>query len=83
MAEYEFSIPATDLSVALDCEADRAAREGFKLVESRQRAAALHLRNAIHAMQKICPEGFVVDTKIVVSHVVQVNPVLKDEYREP
>ena len=81
MSEYEFAVNAMDTSVAFDCEADRAEREGFSSVTKRQRATALHLRNAVHHMQKLCPEGFRVETKIVVSHVPNVNPVLCDECR--
>ena len=81
MSEYTFHIEATDTSVAFDCEADRAEREGFKNVAKRQRATALHLRNAVHHMQSICPEGHRVATRIIVEHVPDVNSVLKDEYR--
>ena len=81
MAEYSFHVDATDMHVALDCEADRAEREGFDCVAKRQRAKALHLRNAVHHMQSICPDGFLIETKIVVAHVPNVNAVLKDEYR--
>lgn len=81
MAEYSFPIQSTDTSVAFDCEADRAEREGFDNVAKRQRAIALHLRNAVDHMQSICPEGYGVDVKIVVSHVPNVNPVLRDDVR--
>ena len=81
MNEYTIHISAMDTSVAFDCEADRAAREGFKGVEERQRATALHLRNAVHHMAEVCPEGYRVQTRIVVEHVPNVNAVLKDEYR--
>lgn len=81
MAEYSFHVDSTDTSVAFDCEADRAEREGFAGVAKRQRANALHLRNAVHHMQQLCPEGFRVETKIVVLHVPNVNAVLLDEYR--
>lgn len=81
MSEYSFEVSAVDASVAFDCEADRAEREGFDAVVNRQRASALHLRNAIHHMQQLCPDGYRVQTKIVVSHIPNVNPVLKDEYR--
>lgn len=80
-SSYSFHIEATDTSVAYDCEADRAEREGFTGVATRQRAAALHLRNAVHHMQSICPEGYRVETKIVVQHVPSVNAALLDEYR--
>ena len=81
MGNYSFHVSAVDTWVALECEADRAEREGFKGVAERQRAVALHLRNAEHHMEKICPEGFRTEVKIVVSHVPDVNAVLKDEYR--
>lgn len=81
MSEYTFHIEATDTSVAFDCEADRAEREGFENVAKRQRAKALHLRNAVHTMQKLCPEGYLVQTRIIVEHVPNVNPVLRDECR--
>jgi aspartate aminotransferase-like enzyme len=80
--EYKFEVSATDTSVAFDCEAERAEREGFKGVAERQRANALHLRNAVHHMQGLCPEGFRVETRIVVALVPHVNPVLRDEIRE-
>lgn len=82
MATYAFNVNAQDTSVAFDCEADRAEREGFTHVVERQRATALHLRNAVHQMQRLCPEGYRVETQIVVSHVPDVNPVLRDRYRE-
>jgi hypothetical protein len=82
MAEYAFHIDYSDASAAFDCEGDRAEREHFPGVAKRQRATALHIRNAVHQMQKICPEGFRVETKIVVSHVPNVNPVLKDRFRD-
>lgn len=82
MAEYSFPIQSTDTSVAFDCEADRAEREGFINVANRQRATALHLRNAVDHMQSICPEGYGVDVKIVVSHVPNVNAVLRDDVRD-
>jgi aspartate aminotransferase-like enzyme len=82
MSEYAIHISPMDTSVAFDCEADRAEREGFTHVMERQRATALHLRNAVHHMEKLCPEGYRVETRIVVSHVPKVNPVLKDEYRK-
>lgn len=81
MTEYAFHINPTDTSVAFDCEADRAEREGFSSVAKRQRATALHLRNATDHMQKLCPEGYRTVTKIVVSHVPDVNPVLLDNCR--
>lgn len=81
MAEYSFHISSMDASVAFDCEADRAEREGFPSVRDRQRANALHLRNAVHHMEKICPHGFRTVTKIVVEHVPDINPTLKDEFR--
>jgi aspartate aminotransferase-like enzyme len=82
MSEYAFHIEPQDTHVAFDCEADRAEREGFDHVAKRQRAKALHLRNAVAHMASICPEGYRVETKIVVSHVPNVNAVLLDEYRE-
>lgn len=82
MSEYSIAIEPTDTSVAFDCEADRAQREGFSNVEKRQRATALHIRNAVHHMQTICPEGYSVRTRIVVEHVPSINPVLKDECRK-
>ncbi|AVD99660.1 hypothetical protein HWB51_gp042 [Mycobacterium phage Cuke] len=81
MAEYSFRIESVDTEVAFDCEADRAEREGFTNVAKRQRDNALHVRNAVHHMQKICPEGYRVETKIVVSHVPNVIPGLRDDIR--
>ena len=77
MSEYSFHIDTTDTFVAYECEADRADREGFKHVANRQRAIALHLRNAVEHMQKICPDGYRIETKIVVTHVPNVNSVAK------
>ncbi|QGJ90083.1 hypothetical protein HWC80_gp043 [Mycobacterium phage Indlulamithi] len=76
MSDYSFHIEVTDTTVAYECEADRAEREGFDNVAKRQRAIALHLKNAYEHMRDICPEGYRVETKIVVSHVPNVNPVL-------
>lgn len=81
MSEYSFHIDTTDTSVAYDCEADRAEREGFDGVAKRQRANALHLRNAVTHMQVLCPEGYRVQARIVVEHVPAVNAVLLDEIR--
>lgn len=81
MSEYSFEVSAVDLSVAFDCEADRAEREQMDATRDRQRANALHVRNAEDQMKKLCPEGFRVETKIVFSHVPDVNPVLLDEFR--
>lgn len=74
MSEYSFHIDTTDTVVAYECEADRAEREGFKNVAERQRATALHLKNAVAHMQEICPEGYRVRVKVVVSHEPNVNP---------
>jgi hypothetical protein len=82
MSEYSFEISTLDVSVALDCEADRAKREGFKLVEERQRKTALHLRNAETHMGKIVPEGHRVRTRIVVDFVPDVRATLRDDVRE-
>ena len=81
MAEYSFDVGMTDAAVAFDCEADRAEREGFTYVAKRQRATALHIRNAYEHMRSICPDGYRVEMKIVVSHVPNVNPVLTDDAR--
>ena len=82
MSEYSFEISTLDVSVALDCEADRAKREGFTLVEERQRKTALHLRNAETHMGKIVPEGHRVRTRIVVDFVPDVRATLRDDVRE-
>jgi len=81
MSEYRIAVESTDTHVAFDCEAQRARHEGFTGVADRQSATALHLRNAVHHMQSICPDGYRVKTEIVLSFVPAVNPVLKDEYR--
>lgn len=75
MSEYSFHIDSVDTQAAYKCEADRAEAEGFAGVAKRQRAAALHLRNASEHMRVICPEGYRVETRIVVSHVPDVNAV--------
>ena len=82
MSEYSFDVSVQDLWVALDCEADRAKREGFKGVEDRQRKAALHLRNAQAQMSYLCPEGYGVRARIVFDFVPVVNPYLSDDVRE-
>ena len=82
MSEYSFEVGATDTAVAFDCEADRAEREGFQGVAKRQRDNALHVRNADFHLQKFCPEGYRVRTRIVVDYVPAVNAYLKDEYRK-
>lgn len=82
MTEYSFETSGLDLSVALDCEADRAKSEGMKSVEERQRKTALHIRNAEHAMSKLCPTGYRVRTRIVVDFVPTVNAYLRDDVRE-
>lgn len=79
--DYSFAVSSVDMSVAFDCEADRAEREGFKGVTDRQRATALHIRNAVAHMEKICPDGHRVETRIVVTFVPDVNPVLRDGVR--
>lgn len=82
MSEYSFGVSAQDLWVALDCEADRAQREGFKGVEERQRKTALHLRNAQAQMSYLCPEGYNVRARIVFDFVPAVNAYLRDDIRE-
>ena len=82
MSEYSWEICGMDYHVALDCEADRAKREGFKGVEERQRAEALHIRNASAHMAQIVPAGHRVRTRIVVDFVPDVNRVMYDHVRE-
>ena len=82
MSEYGFEVCGLDLHVALDCEADRAKREGFSGVEERQRKTALHIRNAEAHMLDLCPEGYRMRTRIVIDFVPQVNAYLLDEVRE-
>jgi hypothetical protein len=77
MSEYSFHISTVDTYVALECEADRAEREGIHGVAKRQRATALHLRNAEEQMRKLCPEGHIVEAQIVLRHVVDVNAVAR------
>lgn len=76
MTEYSFEISPIDLYVSLDCEGERAEREGLNLVAKRQKDNALHVRNALRHMEKICPEGYRVETRIAFVHVPDVNPVL-------
>lgn len=76
LAGYAMSINTIDTAVAFECEAERAEREGMTGVAKRQRDTALHLRNAADHMQKLCPEGYRVEVKIVISHVPDVNPYL-------
>lgn len=77
MSEYHIDAQITDTTVAFDCEADRAEREGFTYVAKRQRSMALHIRNAYEHMRAICPESHRVEMKLVLSHVPDVNPVLR------
>lgn len=80
----QYSIPINsiqDLHVALDCEAKRARQEGFTSVDQRQSALALHVRNAEHQMQYVCPGGFRVQARLVFEHVPDVNAVLSDDRR--
>jgi aspartate aminotransferase-like enzyme len=81
MTEYSFEVSPVDLHVALDCEGKRAESEGFNLVAKRQKDNALHVRNALRHMEKICPEGYRVETRITFVHVPNVNPFLSDEAR--
>lgn len=82
-AQNEYTLPGvitTEVVVALECEADRAKREGFPGVEARQRELALHLRNAERTMRKLVPEGHRLQMDITFKFVPNVNPVLKPEY---
>jgi hypothetical protein len=72
-------VTTNDVVVALECEADRAKREGFPGVEERQRKLALHLRNAEHAMQKLAPAGHRLQMDVTFHFVPDVNPVLRPE----
>ena len=76
MRDYVIDFASSDGVAAFGAEADRAEAEGMKGVAERQRATALHLRNAVIHMQKHCPDGYRVQTEIVVSLVPAVNPTL-------
>ncbi len=81
--QNEYTLPGVqtvEVCVALECEADRAKREGFPGVEERQRKLALHLRNAERAMQKLVPEGHRLQMDITFKFVPNVNPALKPEF---
>jgi len=80
--KYSFEISTQDVWVALDCEADRAKREGFTHVEERQRRTALHLRNAEAHMLFLAPEGHRVRARVVFDFVPAVNAYLRDDVRE-
>ena len=82
MSDYSFEVSVQDVWCALDCEADRAEREGIKGVAKRQREVALHLRNASSHMAFLAPEGYRVRTQIVMDFVPAVNAVLRDDVRE-
>lgn len=73
-------VSTTDVAVALECEADRAASERFPGVAARQRELALHLRNAEHAMLKITPAGHRLQMDVTFRFVPDVNPVLRPEF---
>lgn len=75
MSEYFIHVNMVDTSVAFECEADRAKREGFTGVEARQRDTALHIRNAYDVMEKLCPEGHKVRMRIMFDFTPDVNPV--------
>lgn len=75
MSEYSFHISTVDTYVALECEADRAEREGMTSVATRQRKTATHLRNAEAHMQSLCPEGYAVEVQIVLRLVPSFNTV--------
>jgi hypothetical protein len=81
----EYTIPGVstqDIFVALECEAERAEGEGFTGVAERQRALALHLQNAEHAMQQLDrPVGHRLQMNITFTFVPVVNPVLRKEFR--
>ena len=79
---YHIHVSPTDASVAFDCEADRAQKEGFPGVEKRQRETALHIRNAWHHLAAHTPPGFRVQTTISFEVVPDVNPRLRDDVRE-
>lgn len=82
--EHEYrirSVPPTDLIAALKCEADRAEGEGMKHTAERQRKLALHLENAVVTVGKVCGENMRVQVDISVGVVVDVNPILRPEYR--
>ena len=81
MNEYSFEISTIDTHVALDCEAQRAECEGIPIVATRQRKAALHIRNAQAHMADLCPAGHRVRARIVFDVVPDVNAVLRDDVR--
>lgn len=81
MNEYSFEISAQDAQLAADCEAQRAEREGMTGVPKRQRATALHIRNAEAHMADLCPAGYRVRARIVFDVVPAVNAVLRDDVR--
>lgn len=82
MSEYSFEVSTQDLWVALECEADRAQREGFTSVEDRQRRTALHLRNTDAHMSGLRPDGHRLRARVVFDFVPAVNPYLSDAVRE-
>ena len=81
MNEYSFEISTIDTHVALDCEAQRAEREGMTVQAARQRVTALHIRNAQAHMTDLCPAGHRVRARIVFDVVPDVNAVLRDDVR--
>lgn len=78
---YSIAYNSTDLAAALRCEAKAAAADGLKNLADRQEAVALHIDNAMHQMQAICPEGHHVTTEIVFSFAPSVIATLKPEFR--
>lgn len=79
--EYGFEISAQDTQLAIDCEAKQAEAEGMDGIAKRQRATALHIRNAEAHMVGIVPEGHRVRARIVFDFVPSVNAVLRDDVR--
>lgn len=76
---YQIHVSAVDLSVALDCEADRAQSEEMYGTADRQRKTARHVKNASRQLAKLVPDGYRLQCTIQFEFVPDVNPQLTDE----
>ena len=76
---YQIHVSAVDLSVALDCEADRARSEEMFGTAERQARTARHVKNASRQLSRIVPDGYRLQCTIQFEFVPDVNPQLTDE----
>lgn len=79
---YEIYAEATDVWAGLIADARQAKRDEMLSVADRQNALAMHMQNAEHHMRKHAPSGCRLQLKLVYEWVLDVNPVLKPEFRK-